>query len=60
MTYHVSGFVEKNTDLLDKDLSCVMFQSDHPLLRTLFPEGELLTTVPNDQNPATGESISKH
>jgi len=45
VTYHVSGFVEKNTDLLDKDLSCVMFQSDHPLLRTLFPEGNSKRTI---------------
>jgi myosin heavy subunit len=40
VTYSVAGFVEKNTDLLDKDLSCVMFQAEHPFLRTLFPEGE--------------------
>ncbi len=39
MTYSVTGFVDKNNDLLYRDLSYVMYQSQHPLLKILFPEG---------------------
>ena len=39
VTYCASGFLAKNTDVLDRDLCCVMFSAHHPLLRTLFPEG---------------------
>jgi myosin-1 len=39
VTYSVSGFLAKNTDLLERDLSAVMFQAGHPILKTLFPEG---------------------
>lgn len=35
----MSGFVEKNNDQLNRDLCCVMYQSEHPLLKILFPEG---------------------
>ena len=42
MTYCASGFLAKNTDVLDRDLCSVMFSALHPLLRTLFPEGNLL------------------
>ena len=66
MTYSVAGFVEKNTDLLDKDLSCVMFQAEHPFLRTLFPEGEsglekvMLGAMPSAQPMQVGKSICKY
>ena len=39
VTYCASGFLAKNTDVLDRDLCSVMFSARHPLLRTLFPEG---------------------
>ena len=39
VTYCASGFLAKNTDFLDRDLCSVMFSAHHPLLRTLFPEG---------------------
>ena len=39
VTYCASGFLAKNTDVLDRDLCSVMFSAHHPLLRTLFPEG---------------------
>lgn len=32
--------MDKNKDLLFKDLSQAMFASDHMLLQTLFPEGD--------------------
>lgn len=39
VTYCAFGFVEKNNDLLYKELSSAMYQSDNELLKTLFPEG---------------------
>lgn len=40
MTYNVTGFIEKNNDLLFRDLSQAMWASRHTLLRSLFPEGD--------------------
>ncbi|NXU58302.1 MYO1A protein, partial [Turnix velox] len=40
VTYNVTGFIEKNNDLLFRDLSQAMFASHHPLLPSLFPEGD--------------------
>ena len=40
VTYDIKGFMDKNKDLLFKDLSQAMFASDQMLLRTLFPEGD--------------------
>ncbi|XP_074601983.1 myosin 95E [Brevipalpus obovatus] len=51
VTYSVNGFVEKNRDLLSKDLSFVMFNTEIPLLRSLFPEGNPKRT--NLKRPAT-------
>ena len=39
VTYKVEGFLDKNSDLLFRDLSRVMFECEHPLLKRLFPEG---------------------
>ncbi|XP_048205888.1 unconventional myosin-Ia [Perognathus longimembris pacificus] len=39
VTYNVTGFIDKNNDLLFRDLSQVMWKARHPLLRSLFPEG---------------------
>lgn len=39
VTYHVAGFIDKNNDLLYRDLSQAMFKCRHPLLKVLFPEG---------------------
>ncbi|XP_076356259.1 myosin 95E isoform X4 [Tachypleus tridentatus] len=39
VTYSVTGFIEKNNDLLYRDLSQAMYNCEHPLLKTLFPEG---------------------
>lgn len=40
VTYNVSGFIEKNNDLLFRDLSQAMWKAKHELLHTLFPEGD--------------------
>uniref|UniRef100_A0A4W3JZI7 Myosin IB n=1 Tax=Callorhinchus milii TaxID=7868 RepID=A0A4W3JZI7_CALMI len=37
--YHVEGFVDKNNDLLYRDLSQAMWKSNHMLIKGLFPEG---------------------
>lgn len=39
VTYNVKGFVDKNRDVLSRDLSQAMYNCSHPLLKTLFPEG---------------------
>ncbi|NWX22106.1 MYO1A protein, partial [Aegotheles bennettii] len=40
VTYNVTGFIEKNNDLLFRDLSQAMWAARHMLLRSLFPEGD--------------------
>ncbi|XP_075301937.1 unconventional myosin-Ia isoform X2 [Opisthocomus hoazin] len=40
VTYNVTGFIEKNNDLLFRDLSQAMWAARHVLLRSLFPEGD--------------------
>nr|XP_034957083.1 unconventional myosin-Ia-like [Zootoca vivipara] len=40
VTYNVVGFIEKNNDLLFRDLSQAMWKAKHVLLRSLFPEGD--------------------
>lgn len=36
----MTGFIEKNNDLLFRDLSQAMWAARHALLRSLFPEGD--------------------
>ncbi|NXH41631.1 MYO1A protein, partial [Dicaeum eximium] len=40
VTYNVTGFIEKNNDLLFRDLSQAMRAARHALLRSLFPDGD--------------------
>ncbi|XP_045867483.1 unconventional myosin-Ia isoform X2 [Meles meles] len=40
VTYNVNSFIDKNNDLLFRDLSEAMWKAQHPLLRSLFPEGD--------------------
>ncbi|XP_066063374.1 unconventional myosin-Ia [Chamaea fasciata] len=40
VTYNVTGFIEKNNDLLFRDLSQAMWAARHALLRSLFPDGD--------------------
>jgi len=39
VTYKVEGFIDKNNDLLYRDLSQAMYMCRHNLLKKLFPEG---------------------
>ncbi|OCT92843.1 unconventional myosin-Ia [Xenopus laevis] len=40
VTYNTDGFLDKNNDLLFRDLSQAMWSAKHQLLKTLFPEGD--------------------
>ncbi|XP_029450729.1 unconventional myosin-Ia isoform X2 [Rhinatrema bivittatum] len=40
VTYNTTGFVDKNNDLLYRDLSQAMWRAKHKLLRSFFPEGD--------------------
>ncbi|KAM9368114.1 unconventional myosin-Ia [Phaethornis superciliosus] len=40
VTYNVTGFIEKNNDLLFRDLSQAMWAARHTLLHSLFPDGD--------------------
>ena len=37
--YNVDGFIDKNNDLLFKDMSKAMFGCKHLFLKEMFPEG---------------------
>eukprot|EP00118_Oscarella_pearsei_P003137 m.13137 g.13137 ORF g.13137 m.13137 type:complete len:1091 (+) comp24497_c0_seq4:132-3404(+) len=51
VTYCVKGFLDKNKDLLFRDLSQAMYACDHPLLKTFFPEGD--PDHPSKKRPPT-------
>ncbi|XP_066440553.1 unconventional myosin-Ia [Eleutherodactylus coqui] len=40
VTYDTNGFLDKNNDLLYRDLSQAMWKAKHELLKSLFPEGD--------------------
>uniref|UniRef100_A0A8C5MDR4 Unconventional myosin-Ia n=1 Tax=Leptobrachium leishanense TaxID=445787 RepID=A0A8C5MDR4_9ANUR len=40
VNYNTEGFLDKNNDLLYRDLSQAMWKSKHELLRSLFPDGD--------------------
>ncbi|KAG9491550.1 hypothetical protein GDO78_000195 [Eleutherodactylus coqui] len=40
VTYDTHGFLDKNNDLLYRDLSQAMWKAKHELLKSLFPEGD--------------------
>lgn len=44
VTYSVTGFIDKNNDILHRDLSQAMYRTEQPLLKTLFPEGKIHST----------------
>ena len=39
VSYQVDSFIDKNKDLLYRDLSQLMFSCERKLLRKFFPEG---------------------
>lgn len=57
VTYRVNGFLDKNSDLLYRDLSRAMFACKHPLLPQLFLEGDPQKT--SLKRPATAGSQFK-
>uniref|UniRef100_A0A803TCR7 Unconventional myosin-Ia n=1 Tax=Anolis carolinensis TaxID=28377 RepID=A0A803TCR7_ANOCA len=57
VTYNVAGFIEKNNDLLFRDLSQAMWKAKHGLLRSLFPEGD--PQKPSHKRPPTAGSQFK-
>ncbi|GFY19666.1 unconventional myosin-Ib [Trichonephila clavipes] len=59
VTYSVTGFIDKNNDILHRDLSQAMYRTDQPLLKTLFPEGNpKRTTLKRPTTTATQFRIS--
>ncbi|GCB74850.1 hypothetical protein scyTo_0020268 [Scyliorhinus torazame] len=40
VTYNVAEFIDKNNDLLYRDLSKAMWLAKHKLIKSLFPEGD--------------------
>ncbi|XP_050702341.1 unconventional myosin-Ia-like [Eriocheir sinensis] len=59
VTYSVSGFVEKNSDSLHRDLSRCMYRCSHRILKELFPEGNpRRTTLKRPASVATQVLIS--
>ena len=57
VTYNVESFLDKNNDSLYRDLSRAMYQCDHLLIKTLFPEGNPDRT--SRRRPATAGSQFK-
>lgn len=51
VTYDAKDFVDRNSDILDRDLCRAMFLCDHKLLKDLFPEGNPRRTT--RRRPAT-------
>ncbi|XP_039673121.1 unconventional myosin-Ib isoform X2 [Perca fluviatilis] len=49
--YRAEGFVDKNNDLLYRDLSQAMYKANHSLMKQLFPEGN--PTKVNLKRPPT-------
>uniref|UniRef100_UPI00358F9A9C unconventional myosin-Ib-like isoform X2 n=1 Tax=Myxine glutinosa TaxID=7769 RepID=UPI00358F9A9C len=39
VTYRVEGFMDKNNNLLYRDITQAMWAASHPLVRSIFPEG---------------------
>uniref|UniRef100_A0A8C2MEZ9 Unconventional myosin-Ib n=1 Tax=Cricetulus griseus TaxID=10029 RepID=A0A8C2MEZ9_CRIGR len=55
--YQVEGFVDKNNDLLYRDLSQAMWKAGHALIKSLFPEGNPVKV--NLKRPPTAGSQFK-
>ena len=56
VSYQVDSFIDKNKDLLYRDLSQLMFSCERKLLRKFFPEGlTLLHAITVVINIVTGD-----
>ncbi|TKR57736.1 hypothetical protein L596_030397 [Steinernema carpocapsae] len=54
VTYSVNGFMDKNKDTLFQDLKRLLYESGHPLLKEMFPDGSKSITEVNKRPPTAG------
>ncbi|XP_053717632.1 unconventional myosin-Ig isoform X2 [Synchiropus splendidus] len=59
VTYSVEGFLEKNKDLLFQDFKRLMYNSDNPVLKQMWPDGELSITEVT-KRPLTAATLFKN
>uniref|UniRef100_A0A915PTP0 Myosin motor domain-containing protein n=1 Tax=Setaria digitata TaxID=48799 RepID=A0A915PTP0_9BILA len=59
VTYSVDGFIEKNRDTLYQDLKRLLYNSNNPLLREIFPDGAKSVTEVN-KRPLTAGTVFKN
>lgn len=53
VVYSVTGFLDKNTDTLYKDLAQLMFESSSVVLKACYPEGDVSTWKGASKRPLT-------
>ncbi|MCP9258506.1 Unconventional myosin-Id [Dirofilaria immitis] len=59
VTYNVVGFIDKNRDTLYQDLKRLLYNSNNPILREIFPDGAKSVTEVN-KKPLTAGTIFKN
>ncbi|XP_041867882.1 unconventional myosin-Ig isoform X2 [Melanotaenia boesemani] len=59
VTYSVEGFLDKNKDLLFQDFKRLMFNSANPVLKEMWPDGQLSITEVT-KRPQTAATLFKN
>ncbi|KAL6099434.1 myo1g [Pungitius sinensis] len=59
VTYSVDGFLEKNKDLLFQDFKRLMYNSANPVLKEMWPDGQLSITEVT-KRPLTAATLFKN
>ncbi|KAM8840683.1 unconventional myosin-Ig isoform 2-T2 [Spinachia spinachia] len=59
VTYSVEGFLEKNKDLLFQDFKRLMYNSANPVLKEMWPDGQLSITEVT-KRPLTAATLFKN
>uniref|UniRef100_A0A8C6PUL0 Myosin IG n=1 Tax=Nothobranchius furzeri TaxID=105023 RepID=A0A8C6PUL0_NOTFU len=59
VTYSVDGFLEKNKDLLFQDFKRLMYNSTNPVLKEMWPDGQLSITEVT-KRPLTAATLFKN
>ncbi|XP_043921948.1 unconventional myosin-Id-like [Protopterus annectens] len=59
VTYNVEGFLDKNKDTLFQDFKRLMYNSSNPVLKSMWPEGELSITEVT-KRPLTAATLFKN